>query len=66
MKKLLALSLLALLCVSCFAQTVTLTFTGRDANNNHCQLDDNQPDEELAGNYLLARHYFDYASWNGN
>ncbi len=39
MKKLLTFSLLALACVAGFAQSVTLTFTGRDANNRRVQLD---------------------------
>ena len=31
-------SLLVILCISALAQTVTLTFTGKDANNNWVQL----------------------------
>ena len=39
MKKILSFSILIALFVSVFSQTVTLTFTGRDANNNWVQLD---------------------------
>ena len=39
MKKILSFSILIVLFVSVFSQTVTLTFTGRDANNNWVQLD---------------------------
>ncbi len=38
MKKLLSLSLLALMCASVFAQQVVLTFTGRDADNHFLPL----------------------------
>ena len=39
MKKLLSFSILLMLCVSAMAQTVTLTFTGRDAASQYVQLD---------------------------
>ena len=39
MKKILSFSILIALFFSMFAQTATLTFTGRDANNNWVQLD---------------------------
>ena len=39
MKKLSLISMLLMLCVSIMAQSVTLTFTGKDANNNRVQLD---------------------------
>ena len=39
MKKNLFVFVLLMSVLTGFAQTVTLTFTGRDANNNYCQLD---------------------------
>lgn len=39
MKKIILVSLMAFACTVCSAQSVTLTFTGRDANNRRCQLD---------------------------
>ena len=38
MKKILSFSFLLVLCASVFSQSVTLTFTGRDANNHRVQL----------------------------
>lgn len=38
MKKIVSFSALLVLCISVFAQSVTLTFTGKDANNYRVQL----------------------------
>ena len=39
MKNIFTFSLLTLMCIFAAAQTVTLTFTGRDADNRYVKLD---------------------------
>ena len=39
MRRLILFISATLISIACFAQDVTLTFTGRDANNQYCQLD---------------------------